>query len=93
MSDSILNLMYLLSLSRFLSAPLKEGVPIPDEFSSLSGVDMVSMLVLRALGPGLKKSRGNLAFLMGSLARRLCMEMLLLSERMLERSVWDMGAS
>ena len=92
-SDSILNLMYLFSFYRFFSALLKEGVLIPDEFSSLSGVDMVSMLVLWALGPGLKKSRGNLAFLMGSLARRLCIEMLLLSERIPKRSVWDMRAS
>jgi hypothetical protein len=38
--------MYLFSFYRFFSALLKEGVLIPDEFSSLSGVDMVSMLVL-----------------------------------------------
>ncbi len=38
--------MYLLSIYCFLSAPLKEGVPIPEDFSSDSGVEMVSMLVL-----------------------------------------------
>ena len=83
--------MYLLSIYCFLSAPLKEGVPIPEDFSSDSGVEMVSMLVLWILVVGLKKSRGNLDFLMGSLLSRVCMEMLLLRLKMLEKSECDMG--
>ena len=83
--------MYLFSFYCFFSAPLKEGVPIPEEFSSVSGVEMVSMLVLWILVFGLKKSRGSLDFLMGSLLSRVRMEMLLLRLRMLERSECDMG--